>query len=113
MTTVLLSQLQFGHDNPGFSLNSRTTGRMDDVPELAASIFAKDLIEPLVIVWRQTEIGDEPFVVDGNRRLAAMRLLVEDGPERAGGGHRAGGERRRGLRDLRRGQHRAHLPAPG
>jgi ParB family chromosome partitioning protein len=92
LTQIVLSELRFGHEYPGASLNSRTTGRLDGVEKLAASIAAKGVIEPLVVVWRPVDEGDPafrandddvrliaPYVVDGNRRLAALRLLAERG----------------------------------
>jgi ParB family chromosome partitioning protein len=69
---IPLDQLKFGHeaDPP---INARRVGRDDGIAELAASIGAHGLITPLKV----KEIAGIPYVGIGNRRLAAMRLLVE------------------------------------
>lgn len=70
--TILLDQLRFGHeaDPP---INARRVGRDDGIAELAASIGAHGLITALKV----KEIDGTPYVGIGNRRLAALRLLVE------------------------------------
>lgn len=69
-----ISELRFGHDhNPPF--NARRTNREAEVDALAASIQAHGLIQPLSV--RSDDQG--VFVVDGNRRLAAYRLLAASG----------------------------------
>lgn len=69
---IPLDQLKFGHeaDPP---INARRVGRDDGITELAASIGAHGLITPLKV----KEIAGVPYVGIGNRRLAALRLLVE------------------------------------
>lgn len=69
---IPLDQLRFGHeaDPP---INARRVGRDDDVSDLAASIGAHGLITPLKV----KEIDGVSYVGIGNRRLKAMRLLVE------------------------------------
>lgn len=72
-----LNKLRYGHDPkaPGGGLNVRTTGREDAVDELVASIEAHKLIIPLVGVPQKGLV----YVVDGNRRLAALERLVAAG----------------------------------
>lgn len=72
--TYPLSRLRFGHEaNP--PINVRKEGRDEALPPLAASLLAHGLRQALDV----REIGGEIFVRDGNRRLAAMRLLVDRG----------------------------------
>lgn len=69
---IPLNELRFGHeaDPP---INARRVGRGEDIAELAASIAAHGLItNPKV-----KEIDRTFYVGIGNRRLAALRLLVE------------------------------------
>lgn len=69
---IPLNELRFGHeaDPP---INARRVGRGEDIEELAASIAAHGLItNPKV-----KEIDRIFYVGIGNRRLAALRLLVE------------------------------------
>lgn len=76
MTQILvpLNELRFGHEaNP--PINARKTGRLDDIEEYAASLEAHGLIQALNVKWMDAEF----FVEDGNKRLAALRLLVERG----------------------------------
>lgn len=75
MTRMIpLDQLRFGHEATP-PINARRVGRDDGVPELATSIGAHGLITAL----RVKEIDGVPYVGIGNRRLAAMRLLVDRG----------------------------------
>jgi len=69
---IPLNELRFGHeaDPP---LNARRVGRGEDIEELAASIAAHGLITPPKV----KEIDRTFYVAIGNRRLAALRLLVE------------------------------------
>lgn len=73
MPLILIEDLRFGHeaDPP---LNVRKTGRDEDVKPLAASILAHGLIHPLVV----RTIEAVPYVVDGNRRLAAVHYIIEN-----------------------------------
>lgn len=78
LLTVPLDQLEPGKDE-----NARQS--VDDVAtvrELAASILTDGLLQPL-LVWRgameRREKDDAVFVVDGNRRLAALNWLKFEG----------------------------------
>ncbi|GEP09880.1 ParB/RepB/Spo0J family partition protein [Methylobacterium gnaphalii] len=75
---VPLDLLDFGHGETGVSVNARTMGQDEAIDELAASILAHGLIQPLVV--RRTE-GDELrfTVIAGNRRLAALQKLAAAG----------------------------------
>ncbi|TPL40672.1 hypothetical protein [Mesorhizobium sp. B2-4-6] len=79
MTTrmIPLDQIRFGHeaDPP---INARRVGRDDGIAELAASIGAHGLQTALKVKEGHDARGVVGiFVGIGNRRLAAMRLLVE------------------------------------
>ena len=67
-----IGELHFGHeaDPP---INVRKEGREEDVIPLASSIAAIGLEQPLKV----RSIGGKWYVRDGNRRLAALRYLVE------------------------------------
>lgn len=67
-----LDQLKFGHEAMP-PVNARIVGRDEQVPELAASIRAHGLIQALTVV----HMDGVWYVADGNRRLAALRLLAE------------------------------------
>jgi ParB family chromosome partitioning protein len=68
-TTVRFSQLVAGD-----GINVRATGRRDGIAELAASIAAHGLLQPLLV----RERGEGSFeVIDGNRRFVALERLVE------------------------------------
>ncbi|WP_187274741.1 MULTISPECIES: ParB N-terminal domain-containing protein [unclassified Methylobacterium] len=72
-----IQNLRFGHE-PGAPLgvvNVRVSGREAGLDALAASILALGLIQPLVVVPGE---GGIAYVVDGNRRLAALRALVAE-----------------------------------
>ncbi|MEE8626776.1 MULTISPECIES: ParB/RepB/Spo0J family partition protein [Methylobacterium] len=75
---IALSSLRPGHhpDAPAGVVNVRKTGRDAGLEALAASIDALGLIQPLVVVP-----GGDGFhyVVDGNRRHAALESLVVAG----------------------------------
>lgn len=71
---VKLDELRFGHEAPT-PINVRVVGRDADIVELAASIHAHGLIQALSV----QDQGGTWYVADGNRRLAALRLLVEQG----------------------------------
>ncbi len=71
---LALSDLRFGHEaNP--PINVRQVGRDSDIAALAGSLRAHGLIQHLE-VQRQDGV---PYVADGNRRLAALRLLEQEG----------------------------------
>jgi len=69
---VPLKNLRFGHEAPIHPSNARVTGRLDGIPELAANIHSRGLIEDLVVF--DDGVPDIWFVSDGNRSLAALRL---------------------------------------
>lgn len=71
LTRIPLSALRFGHEATP-PINSRRTGRKDEVEALAASILAHGLILPLAVRL----IDEQHFVIDGNRRLAAHQHLL-------------------------------------
>lgn len=75
---IALSSLRPGHhpDAPAGVVNVRQVGRDAGLDALAASIDALGLIQPLVVVP-----GGDGFhyVVDGNRRHAALESLVSAG----------------------------------
>ena len=54
--------------------NVRRTGAADGVEELAASILAHGLLQPLLVVARE---GGRYAVIAGSRRLMALRLLTK------------------------------------
>ena len=72
MMTLPLDDLQYGHeaDPP---INSRRSAREEGIEALAAMIQARGLLTPLLV---QNQHG-RYYVADGNRRLAALRLLAE------------------------------------
>lgn len=72
--TLPLSQLHFGRDAEP-PINVRRTGRQDGIEALASSIANHGLIHALIV----RGLGGRWFVVDGDRRLAALKLLVERG----------------------------------
>lgn len=79
MTTRLipLDQLRFGHEAEP-PINARRVGRDEGIAELAASIGAHGLQTPLKVKEGHDSDGVVGiFVGTGNRRLAALRLLVE------------------------------------
>ena len=78
VTLVPLSMLRHGHDPaaPAGVVNVRVVGRDAGLDELAASVSALGLLQPLVVVPGD---GGLHYVVDGNRRLAALNRLAEVG----------------------------------
>ena len=77
MKNVALNDLRAGHhsDAPAGVVNVRCTGRDAGLDTLAASIDSLGVLQPLVVV----ESGGVFFVVDGNRRLAALEALAAAG----------------------------------
>jgi ParB family transcriptional regulator, chromosome partitioning protein len=75
---VPLNRLKFGHED-GEGINARITGRDDDIPALAANIFANrnderptGVIENLLV----KDAGDGFYsVANGNRRLRALHMI--------------------------------------
>jgi ParB family chromosome partitioning protein len=77
MRQVLVSSLRPGHhpDAPAGVVNVRISGRDAGLDALAASILSLGVLYPLVVVP-----GDDAFyVVDGNRRHAALESLFAAG----------------------------------
>lgn len=72
LITTELSKLKFGHEYPDGPLNDRVAGRDVEIKELAANIAANGLLQPLA-VWRG-------YVLAGNRRLAALRIVHKADP---------------------------------
>jgi ParB family transcriptional regulator, chromosome partitioning protein len=73
MTIVALKSIL-----PGERINSRVTGRDVGLDELAASILAHGLLQPLM-VRKLPNCDDVVSLVDGHRRLAAIERLVAEG----------------------------------
>lgn len=79
---VPLKNLRYGHEAPLHPSNARVAGRLDDIPELAANIFSRGLIEDLLVF--DDGVQDDQnncvyFVSDGNRSLAALRMVYGEG----------------------------------
>ena len=73
MTTVSFDALVQSAD-----INVRTSGKMQDVEALAASILAKGVLQPLAV--RKHPIDEQLVeIVDGDRRYAAIKLLIDRG----------------------------------
>lgn len=70
---VELRQLKFGHEAPVHPSNARIGGRLAGIEALAANIHARGLIEDLIVF--DDGVPDTWFVSDGNRCLAALRLI--------------------------------------
>lgn len=74
---VRTKELKFGHELKGGGINDRVNGRDAEIAELAAMISQEGLLQPLCI-WKPPSEGGF-YVVAGNRRLAALRLLEKSG----------------------------------
>lgn len=77
MRQILLSTLRPGHhpDAPAGVVNVRKANRDAGLEALAASILSLGLLQPLVVVV----LGAWAYVVDGNRRFAALESLLVAG----------------------------------
>lgn len=77
MRQVQVSSLRPGHhpDAPAGVVNVRHVGRDAGLDALAASILSLGVLQPLVVVPG----GDAFYVVDGNRRFAALESLLAAG----------------------------------
>lgn len=74
---VPLKMLKFGHED-GEGINARVAGRDDGIAALAANLNANGQIENLVV----KDAGDGFFAVaNGNRRLAAFRMMYGEGAD--------------------------------
>lgn len=80
MRQVPLSQIRPGHhpDAPAGVVNVRHAGRDAGLDTLGASILSLGLLQPLAVVPG----GDFFYVVDGNRRHAALESLLPPGRSR-------------------------------
>jgi len=70
-----LSRLHFGNDYPGANINCRTIKSDEELAQLAASIKEEGLIQSLFAIPDPTD-GTRLYIVAGNRRLAALHLLL-------------------------------------
>lgn len=75
VTTVPLDCLRYGHEED-HDIDARTTGRAHGLSELKASLDAHGLIQPLAVMQ---ELHGLYIVIDGNRRLSAIRALADEG----------------------------------
>lgn len=77
MRQIQLSTLRPGHhpDAPAGVVNVRVSGRDAGLEALAASILSLGLLQPLVVVV----LGAWAYVIDGNRRFAALESLLAAG----------------------------------
>lgn len=71
---IPLDQLHFGHE-AAIPINARKVGRDVEIDSLAASLLAHGLGQPLNV----RELDGLVYVVDGNRRLAALHLNRDAG----------------------------------
>jgi len=76
---VPLKNLRFGHEAPLHPGNARTTGREEGIAELAAHIHANGKIDDLLVY--DDGVPEVLFVSDGNRSLAAFRMIYGDQSE--------------------------------
>ena len=72
--SIMLNALHFGHEATP-PINARLSDRESEIAEFASSIEAHGLIHPLFV----KQIGERHYVADGNRRLAALRYMAEQG----------------------------------
>jgi ParB family chromosome partitioning protein len=72
MMEIPLDELRYGHEA---GINARRMDRTADLEPLAASLAAHGLIQALTV----RTVGGVPYVADGNRRLAALRLRADRG----------------------------------
>ena len=70
---VELRNLRFGHEAPNHPGNARTAGREEGIAELAAHIFARGKIDDLLVY--DDGVPGVYFVSNGNRSLAALRMI--------------------------------------
>ncbi|TYL80160.1 ParB/RepB/Spo0J family partition protein [Bradyrhizobium cytisi] len=70
---VPLKNLRPGHEAPNHPGNARVTGREDGIAELAAHIHARGKIDDLLVY--DDGVPHTYFVANGNRSLAALRMI--------------------------------------
>lgn len=75
-----ISELRFGHEHPTIDLNARHGDREAD-DELIGLIRRQGLLYPL-LAWRDDDSGFA-YVIDGNRRLDAIRKIIAADPVQA------------------------------
>lgn len=74
---VPLKMLKFGHED-GEGINARVAGRDDGIAALAANLNANGQIENLIV----KDAGEGFYsVANGNRRLAAFRMMYGEGSD--------------------------------
>lgn len=76
---VPLKNLRFGHEAPNHPGNARVTGREEGIAELAAHIHARGKIDDLLVY--DDGVPDILFVANGNRSLAALRMIYGEQSE--------------------------------
>jgi ParB family transcriptional regulator, chromosome partitioning protein len=76
---VQLRNLKFGHEAPVHPGNARVTGRTDGIAELAAHIFGRGKIDDLLVY--DDGVPDTYYVANGNRSLAALRMIYGEQSE--------------------------------
>lgn len=72
----MMATVRFDALIPGEKINARSTGRSEGIDSLAASILAKGIIEPLAVRVSSTD-DQKAEIIDGNRRWAALKKLVD------------------------------------
>lgn len=70
---VPLKNLRFGHEAPNHPGNARVQGREEGIAELAAHIHARGKIDDLLVY--DDGVPEVYFVANGNRSLAALRMI--------------------------------------
>lgn len=81
LQTLELKDLRFGHELAKGGINDRVSGRDSMIEQLAANIEAVGLLQPLVAWGNGSAKGAPPYyVLAGNRRLAALRLIQKTRP---------------------------------
>ena len=77
MTEIQMIALRDLRPGAEIGMDCRHTRNTADIEALAASIYTKGLISPLAVYYQPER--DKWFVIDGNRRLAALNVLAEHG----------------------------------
>lgn len=75
-----LAALRDGHEYPGAPINSRSAEKANGIDHLAASIKLEGVLQSLLVCKSEDEnFKGMYFVIDGNRRLAALKHLAKAG----------------------------------
>jgi ParB family chromosome partitioning protein len=78
-STIALPKLRFGHDYPGSDVHARRSNRDEGIDELAQSIREeKGILQSLLVCTCTGDDEEAWYVIDGNRRLAALRKIAGD-----------------------------------